>query len=76
MTETTTTVAVPTALTPELRLKRAVEIGIVYLGVAGAHHKQFGLEAVLALLTGCDDVPAFRAKFRPEGVPWPDGIPA
>lgn len=68
----------PNPLTPEQaaeRLRRVVEIGMAYLTRGSTEHKQFGIEAMLALLTDSGNVPAFRRRFRSPDNHWMDGMP-
>lgn len=60
---------------PALRLKVAVEIGMVYLRAGSVANKQYGLEAMLSLLTGSASIADFRSRFRSEGSNWEDGTP-
>ena len=60
---------------PEQRIQKTVEIGMVYLQTGTAENKQFAIEAMLALMTGCDTVPAFRRKFRRRENKWMGGRP-
>ena len=68
----------PSNLTPEQAalIKRVTEIGMAYLIMPGEAHKQYGLEAVLTLLTGSCSVEDFRHRYNPEGKQWPHGKPA
>lgn len=61
-------------LTPEqgALIARVVEIGIAYLHVPGEAHKQYGIEAMLTLLTGSKTVHEFRNKHGREA-PWTPG---
>lgn len=56
------------------RIKQAVEIGMAYLLFTGEDHKQFAIEAMLSLLTGCSDAPELRARFNCQQQ-WKPGEP-
>lgn len=62
-------------MTPRQRIQKTVEIGMVYLQNGSVEHKQFAIEAMLALMTDCDSVPAFRRRFRGPDNQWKDGTP-
>lgn len=64
-------------LTPEqgALIARVVEIGIAYLHVQGESQKQYGIEAILTLLTGSKTVHEFRAKHGAVA-PWKPGVSA